>query len=182
MSSEIQFVGPVLNTGRESVTSARQKTLVCHLCERCMKRRALLGISAGAFVGFAGCSALGSNAETTPSPKPLPFIGLQNWNEESHTLDVLVRRDGEIVHWEQYDLQAAGTTDDGTTLKASGEQIPAGEFDGCISGAYVIDFRLDDEQRNSVEPSRRGDHGFLIEVREDGGLTHGYLYYEGSGC
>ena len=147
-----------------------------------MKRRALLGISAGAFVGVAGCSALDSNAETTPSPKPLGFIDMQNRSEESHRLDVLIRRDGEIVHWEQYNLQAAGTTDDGTNIKPSYERIPAGEFDGCTPGAYEIDFRLDDDRRRSVENTAQDSQGFGIILQRDGGISYGPIYEQDSAC
>ena len=149
-----------------------------------MKRRALLGLSAGAFVGFAGCSTLNSNADTTPSPEPLGFISMQNRTDEARTIDVVVRRDGDIVHWKPYELRAAGTTSprNGTNLKVYDERIPADEFDGCTPGAYVIEFRLDDGRRRSVERTAHDHQGFSILLRRDGGISYGHIYERDSAC
>lgn len=148
-----------------------------------MKRRALLGLSVGVVAGFAGCSTLGSNAEPTPSPEPLAFIDMENLSDEPHTFDVLVRRDGEIVHWEQYDIQAAGTTEDGQNLVASGERIPAAEFDGCTPGVYMIDYRLGDGRRGSEEWQIQANYqGFKIQIRRDGTLSKALIFERDSTC
>lgn len=70
-------IAAVMDTGRESVTPACQKTLVCYQGNLCMKRRALLCISAGTLVGFAGCSALNPTNPTpteSGSPSPTPEL------------------------------------------------------------------------------------------------------------
>ncbi|SFK67059.1 hypothetical protein SAMN04487950_0502 [Halogranum rubrum] len=134
-----------------------------------MKRRALLSLGAGSIVGIAGCSALNLNEDTT-----LAFIELRNRTEESQTLDVLVRRDGELVHWSKYTLPSSRTTDDGAHTIIPSERILADEYDGCTPGVYMIDLRLGEGQRYSVERTAadRGQ-GIWMSLEPDGSITDG---------
>lgn len=94
-------------------------------------RRAFLAGVAGAFGAGSGCSALRSR----PAVR-LAEVTTENLDDGPHTVGILVRHDGELVHWSTHDLDARdGNVADGAVLSCSWPSA---------AGSVSVVARLDD--------------------------------------
>ncbi|MFD1512114.1 hypothetical protein [Halomarina rubra] len=108
-----------------------------------ISRRRMLAASAGSLATLAGCSALGDGDDPDePEPYRVGEVAVFNDDEESHDVDLLIRRDDEVVHWQTYEL--APKDGEGGTNWAT---VPATEFDGCTPGIYQLAVRVDGDER-----------------------------------
>lgn len=103
-------------------------------------RREFLG--GGAVVGLgslAGCSRMSS---LTSSPPKLGRIQVENRDDAPHTVHLLVERDGDIVYWQSFDLEATEENDQGQTVRDI-RTIPRSKW-GDTRGDYHVRARLND--------------------------------------
>ncbi|MWG36846.1 hypothetical protein [Halomarina oriensis] len=132
-----------------------------------LRRRVLLaGLSTGVASALAGCSALGDDDTSKPEPYRIGGISLLNDDSTSHTVDLLVERDREIVHWEAYDL--AERSGDG----ASADAVESSSFGGCTPGRYSVAVRVDDTATRVLEAADEGarrENAWRTLLIEDGG-------------
>ncbi|WP_255193737.1 hypothetical protein [Natronobeatus ordinarius] len=88
-------------------------------------------------------------------------IVVENLDDGSHVVDVLVELDGEIEHWSTHDLEAGG---EGVTIEPD---WPAD------AGEFRLTVRLDEEEFTEVTPAQWNDPSclaVLVLVGRDGGL------------
>ena len=118
---------------------------------RSLQRRSLLaGLGTGFVSALAGCSALGNTDESGPEPYRIGGISLINVDDRSHTLDLRIERDGEVVLEETYEL-AASAPGEGTVTEVSSVS-----FGGCTAGLYGITVKLDDMDGKRLEETEEG--------------------------
>jgi hypothetical protein len=120
---------------------------------RPIRRRTVLAGSAGLLTGLAGCSTdLPPLPEPeTSHPPPLRRIVLWNYYGTAIRISLVVKRNGNIVHWDTHEV---GPPDDGGRRHG----LPlAEEWMGC--GLYVVSARLQNKSRwatvdfREVEPT-----------------------------
>ena len=88
-------------------------------------------------------------------------IVVENLDDDSHVVDVLVELDGEIEHWSTHDLETGG---EGVTIEPD---WPAD------AGEFRLTVRLDGEEFTEVTPAQWNDPSclaILVLVGRDGGL------------
>ncbi|WP_224449259.1 hypothetical protein [Haloprofundus salilacus] len=106
-------------------------------------RRRALGACAVGFAALSGgcVGVLGEDggAESgAAEPTRLSGVQIQNTHGEAHTVSVVVRKDGEMVHWSSHDLDAmVDNRADSATVS------PTWEGDAA---RYVVHARLDHEE------------------------------------
>lgn len=140
-------------------------------------RRRLLAVGSTVTVGaIAGCTDSETTPETTAGDGPvLETITLENLNNRSQTLDIIIQWDDTIEYWEEHELEAISDSGDSSLLLDGGWPTDPGEFQVTI--------RLGDgtrEQFSSTELpdrdcvhlaailSRDGELSILTEVSDSG--------------
>lgn len=101
---------------------------------RVLNTAAVVGL--GALVGCSQVSAM------LDSPPKLGRIRIENRDDAPHTVHLLVERDGEVVYWQSFDLEATYENDQGQTVRDI-EIVPQSEW-GDVRGDYHVRARLDD--------------------------------------
>lgn len=137
-------------------------------------RRALLAATVGSLGALTGCSTLSGERDSEPEPFRIGGIELTNRDTSPHSVDLLLLRDGDPVHWAEYDIQAR----DGARVYS--RRLNASEFDGCTAGRWTIAVRLDTETRRTFAPDgawAKSSDGSIQRVdigeRTDGGAAIG---------
>jgi hypothetical protein len=139
-----------------------------------LHRRSLLtGVGSGLLATLAGCSVLGSDDSGPPYTEPYRIgdIKLRTRDPTSHRLDLLIRRDDDIVHWATHELRAFDPDRDGGTIYTT--VVEAAEFGGCTPGFYSLAVRLDNGTQETLRrlsnPQYDGhDRAITIEGGEVG--------------
>ncbi|RDI72082.1 hypothetical protein [Halopelagius longus] len=128
---------------------------------RTLSRRSLLSLSAAGAAALAGCGGTNArNDDQTATGEPtddgqttgasetetattesddrtsLGYVRVVNHHAESHTMHVLVERDGDVAFWSSYRLG----TDSNETMK----QVDGPWTDG--RGTYTVHFRIDERE------------------------------------
>ncbi|UPV74024.1 hypothetical protein M0R89_15980 [Halorussus limi] len=138
-------------------------------------RRALLALALAALLALAGCSSLTSQSDAPDTPEEPPVfrsVSVNNYDNQSHTVEVVVLHDGAVVHWatrrvagkeenetlgtvvhsaDVHPPEIENTTRRYTVLvrldnRSSGERyhLPADQLSECYSvGAAIRDGELD---------------------------------------
>jgi len=131
-------------------------------------RRRLLAIGGAVTAGaLAGCSGGGptGNAASASDGTALEAITLENLNDRSHTLDIIIQRNDEIDHWTTHELSAVGDDTSSQELDADWSTEP---------GAFQLTVRLDDDSRAQFSSSQLADRDCLdlvVMVTRQGELT-----------
>lgn len=118
-----------------------------------LSRRRLLALGAGAAGTLAGCTGADDGA---PAGIRLPAFHLQNEGTTAHSVDLLIERDDEVVHWRTHDLEPnAGST----VVEASWPDDPA---------TFEVKARVDDAARRTgtfgAEDARGEDPCLLLKL------------------
>ncbi|QCJ46436.1 MULTISPECIES: hypothetical protein [Haloprofundus] len=129
------------------------------------RRRVLGAFGVGVAGLVSGCASAGVLGESEGSAQ-LGELHLSNSHVDSHSIDLIVRRDGELVHWTSHDLDGVeNNVSDGETVDLSWSETP---------GSYVISARLDDaESWETFALSDLGDapcYRLLVKVDHEGRL------------
>lgn len=132
-----------------------------------MKRRAVLGGLAA--VATAGCISNPTGDESgggsgDPGVR-LARLSVKNEDSREHTIHVIVKRGGDIVHWSSHELAASGTG-----AGASRENLSC-TWDGT-TGQFEILARLDDASswRSTVVAEDADCYQASVEIDGEGGL------------
>jgi len=134
-------------------------------------RRRLLAIGGAATVaGLAGCSGAENTADADGSVSAstgsvLETITLENLDDQSHTLDILFERDGEVEYWRPHELGATGEDDSSLTLRGEWPTEP---------GTFQLIIRLDDDTRaqfSSTQLPDRDCQNLVVLVSREGELS-----------
>lgn len=80
-----------------------------------VSRRAVL--TSGAVFGLGSLGGCSQIASLTSSPPKLGRILVENRDVATHTVHLLVERDGDIVYWQSFDLEATEENDQGQTVR-----------------------------------------------------------------
>lgn len=145
-----------------------------------MNRRTFLaGVGVASIGGLAGCTGA---ADDNPEGVRLPRVELGNATAETHTFHVIVEFDGEIHHWDSYEIEP-GFNEQGLGSQLINPNLPdeAGDvvvharigaqrsridFDRegygegeCVIATFLYGFRGDDEL--SSHPTSLEDSGDL---------------------
>jgi len=74
-------------------------------------RRQFLGVAAAGLVGVTGCSQF----QSSPEPELTTIVDayINNRYPEPRELSISFERDGDLVYWRQFDVEANGANDDG---------------------------------------------------------------------
>ncbi|KTG08534.1 hypothetical protein AUR64_17815 [Haloprofundus marisrubri] len=129
-------------------------------------RRRILGACGVGVAGLvSGCVGAGVLGESEASTQ-LSELHLGNSHVEAHSIDLIVRRDGELVHWTSHELDGVeNNVSDGETLDLSWSETP---------GSYVISARLDGaENWETFALSDLGDapcYRLLVKIDHEGRL------------
>ncbi len=78
-------------------------------------RRTLLAAALAALLAFAGCSSLASQSDAPETPEEQPVfrsVTVDNYDNRSHTVEVVVLHEGSVVHWTT--RRVAGKTENET--------------------------------------------------------------------
>lgn len=110
------------------------------------KRRTFLAVGASLISGLAECSAVfkRSSGRENSRPPPLYEIVIENHYTEKKRLDLVVERDGKIVHWDSYEIPTLGPRKDGVY---TGKAIAINDKEWLGCGAYEVSARLPSEQK-----------------------------------
>jgi hypothetical protein len=73
---------------------------------------------------------------------PLYEIEIQNWEEKSHTVYLLVHHDNEIIRWSEYEMQSARRRDDGYTY-FDRQKVHSSAWPTC-TGSFQINVSMDE--------------------------------------
>lgn len=140
------------------------------------RRRLLAAGGAVTVAGIAGCSRVENTAESEPTPNEptesdqpepplLESISLENLNDQSHTLDIIIQRNDEIVYWTTHELSAISEP---TSSIALDSELPT------EPGAFQLVVRLDDDTRaqfSSTELPERDCIDLVVMITREGGLS-----------
>jgi hypothetical protein len=109
-----------------------------------IQRRTLLIGSAGCFAALGGCASVIGQLRDSPDqrPPPLQEVVFENYYDENKPLELVVERNGDIVHWETYKVPRLGPKEDGG-WKGKAVRIDGEPWMGC--GHYEVNARLVDE-------------------------------------
>lgn len=132
-----------------------------------VSRRSFVGmVGIGTVVGLAGCLDDGGddddNEDETDTGTELGEITVENLNDETRTVDVIVEFDGEIEHWSTHDLEANG---DGATLERDWP---------TDTGQFRVTVRLDEGEFTGVTPAEWNNPDCLnlvVLVQRGGEIT-----------
>ncbi len=128
-----------------------------------LHRRSLLaGLSTGVVSTLAGCSVFGDSIATESERYRIGDIRLTSRDPEPHQLDLLIRRDGDIIHWQSYDVRAYDPEKRGGTMYTT--VVPATEFGGCTPGVYNLSARLENGTQQTFQGN--ADDAFDGTTRE----------------
>lgn len=128
-----------------------------------MKRRGVLGGLAA--VATAGCISNPTGGGSDGSRVRLARLSVKNEDSREHTIHVIVKRGGEIVHWSSHALAASGSG-----AGKSRENLSC-TWDGT-TGQFEILARLDDAPswRSTVVAEDADCYQASVEVGGDGTL------------
>ena len=122
-------------------------------------------VTVGALVGLnslSGCSQLSLGE----SPSKLGRIQVENRDDSPHTVHLLVERDGDIVYWQSFALEATTENDRGQTVRDI-RTVSRSEW-GDTRGDYTVRARLDDETDMTTDDVDHGSPCELLNV-----IVHG---------
>ena len=129
-----------------------------------LTRRELLTAGMVAGVGsLAGCSGALSLSD---SPPKLGRVRVENRDDAPHTVHLLVERDGELVYWQSFDLEATSENEQGQKVRDI-RTVPRSEW-GDTPGDYYVQARLDHETEVTTDPVNHGAPCELLNV-----IVHG---------
>lgn len=133
----------------------------------------LLPVALAVLLALAGCSALAPAGDTdsdSDDPPVLRDVAVQNYDNSSHTVDVVVLHDDRVVHWTTRTIEgktrddARGTVVDGAIVDPSSvanttrEYAVLVRFDGasdCYSlGVHIRDGKLTGPMTNHWNDDR----------------------------
>lgn len=121
------------------------------------RRQVLSGAAVAGAVAVAGCS----DGDASSGETLLGEVSIQNNHDDTHTVDVLVEYEGEIIHWSTHDLE-----------EKRGENTVTVERDwSAETGEFRITTRLDEETIVERTASNFNDWDCVdlqIEVTEEG--------------
>lgn len=103
-------------------------------------RRVLLAAGASLFSSFAGCSSVFTQTSEPSAERPPPLLRIEAKNtfEEVKEMELVVERDGEIVHWGNHGIRPANPRPEENYLGWV-EEIKE-PWMGC--GAYEVSIRV----------------------------------------
>lgn len=134
-------------------------------------RRSFLaaGVS-GLLAASAGCSTGFDGLDSSPPDPLLQDITIRNVDDESHTVEFALDRDGEQILDTTYELGPRNFQDgepDHLAAVDDAWESPQGTFtaDILVRGGRQAEFRLDD----SVDPAT--PYRYEIRILEDGGVS-----------
>ncbi len=112
-----------------------------------MKRRALLGSAVALTALGGGCTVL---SEDSRAGVVLTHVELGNADDEARTFDVVVRHDGEIVHWSTHELGVSEDSDEVVEIDGPDERGHV-EVDVRVDGQWAsTDFDTDEYDGEEV--------------------------------
>lgn len=132
-------------------------------------RRRLLALGTAVTVGaVAGCTGTDENTVGTPGVDGpvLETLSLENLNNHSHTLDIVIQWDDEIEYWEAHELDAISDGGASSLVLAEGWPTEPGEFQLTV--------RLDSDTRvrfSSTELPDRECQNLVILISREGTLS-----------
>lgn len=142
-------------------------------------RRSFLAGLVAVIAGLAGCSSfLDDRLQSDDSgPPPLFGIGILTFDTKPHDVDLLVRRNDEIVHWERYPIPSAEPFEKNDAVRGVEVLADSPAWPGC--GAYEILARLDEgatwAQIDLSEPkfsdNRQAPRMVRVQIRNDGSFS-----------
>lgn len=126
-----------------------------------MKRRAFLGSAVALAALGAGCTAL---SEDSRAGVVLTHVELGNGDDEPHAFDIVVRHDGEVVHWSTHELGVGEDSDE------------AVEIDGPDERGHVeVDVRVDGQWASTDLDTDEYDGEEVIAIVTYGVAAEGAL-------
>lgn len=114
-----------------------------------LRRRQFLQISGVTVTAsLAGCGAVG---RTEPPQRWVEELGVSNLHSETHTVSVLLLRDGEPVYWRSMETEPYNEEE---------QRAGGGRFEGYPTepGPYVLYVRLDSQPRSMWKRFTLADH------------------------
>jgi hypothetical protein len=133
-----------------------------------LSRRRLLSLSAAGVAALAGCGGTNarnaSNAGGSDGAATLGYVRVTNRHDEAHTMHVLVERDGEVVFWSSYVLDAGSDSATSTYVEGPWTDEQAN---------YTVHFRIDERSEWRTFSTARTDlpcYGLEGRVSADGEL------------
>lgn len=120
-------------------------------------RRACLALALAALLAFAGCSSLAPRTDAPETPEEPPVfrsVTVDNYDNQSHTVEVVVLHEGDVVHWTT--RQVAGKEKDETRgTVVHGATVHPPEIENTTR-EYTVLVRLDNRSSGERYDLRTG--------------------------
>ena len=123
-------------------------------------RRELL--TAGMAVGVGSLAGCSEALSLSDSPPKLGRVSVENRDDTPHTVHLLVERDGDLVYWQSFDLEATSENEQGQKVRDI-RTVPRSEW-GDTRGDYRVRARLDHETEATTDPVNHGAPCELLNV------------------
>lgn len=114
-----------------------------------LRRRTLLSTSVGAFATLAGCSAIPNDfspRQSEPGRHHLEEIQILNETDRRRTVDLLVERNGTIVHWKTHAVPAPSAAGREAGMSGKALLIESTDWSNC-GNRFRIQARLAGSQK-----------------------------------
>lgn len=140
-----------------------------------MRRRVLLALSLAALLALAGCSVVGPDARSTTDEEPSIFrsFAVNNYDNRSHTVEVVVLHDDSVVYWTTRHVEGK-RHDETLGTVVDGAVVDPPEIENTTR-RYTVLVRLDDRStgvRYELRENRTSDcYSMGVEIRD--GELHG---------